>query len=157
MHKKNTQRWSKLISTAGILAVLFGGLFAQSVRAVISNPTPVCVGTTCTLTFDATGDYYLWTPPTGARNITFDLMGAQGGKTGGLGGREDAGVDAAQHDHRQRQLPGGLAQGPQRGRVLQVRLRVAQEPDTVAAARANRWPTTARRKGGPRTEGSRSS
>jgi hypothetical protein len=87
MHKKNTQRWSKLISTAGILAVLFGGLFAQSVRAVISNPTPVCVGTTCTLTFDATGDYYLWTPPTGARNITFDLMGAQGGKTGGLGGR----------------------------------------------------------------------
>jgi hypothetical protein len=87
MHKKNTQRWSKLISTAGILAVLFGGLFAQSVRAVISNPTPVCVGTTCTLTFDATGDYYLWSPPIGARNISFDLMGAQGGRTGGLGGR----------------------------------------------------------------------
>lgn len=87
MHKKNTQRWSKLISTAGILAVLFGGLFAQSVRAVISNPTPVCVGSTCTLTFDATGDYYLWSPPSGARNVSFDLMGAQGGRTGGLGGR----------------------------------------------------------------------
>ena len=87
MHKKNTQRLSKLISTAGILAVLFGGLFAQSVRAVISNPTPTCVGTTCTITFDATGDYYLWTPPSGARNISFDLMGAQGGRTGGLGGR----------------------------------------------------------------------
>ena len=87
MHKKNTQRLSKLISTAGILAVLFGGLFAQSVRAVISNPTPVCVGTTCTLTFDSTGDYYLWAPPAGARNVSFDLMGAQGGKTGGLGGR----------------------------------------------------------------------
>ena len=87
MHKKNTQRWSKLISTAGILAVLFGGLFAQSVRAVISNPTPICVGTTCTLTFDTTGDYYQWTPPSGARNVSFDIMGAQGGKTGGLGGR----------------------------------------------------------------------
>ena len=67
--------------------MLFGGLFAQSVRAVISNPTPTCVGTTCTITFDSTGDYYLWTPPTGARNISFDLMGAQGGRTGGLGGR----------------------------------------------------------------------
>ncbi|MFM1956842.1 MAG: hypothetical protein RLZ41_241 [Actinomycetota bacterium] len=67
--------------------MLFGGLFAQSVRAVISNPTPVCVGTTCTLTFDSTGDYYLWTPPSGARNISFDLMGGQGGRTGGLGGR----------------------------------------------------------------------
>jgi hypothetical protein len=87
MHKKNTQRWSKLISTAGILAVLFGGLFAQSVRAVISNPTPICVGSTCTVTFDATNDYYLWSPPAGAKNITFDLMGAQGGRSGGLGGR----------------------------------------------------------------------
>ena len=87
MHKKNTQRWSKLISTAGILALLFGGLFSQSVRAVISNPTPVCVGSTCTLTFDATGDYYVWSPPSGARNVSFDLMGAQGGRTGGLGGR----------------------------------------------------------------------
>ena len=67
--------------------MLFGGLFAQSVRAVISNPTPVCVGSTCTLTFDSTGDYYLWSPPSGARNISFDLMGAQGGRTGGLGGR----------------------------------------------------------------------
>lgn len=87
MHKKNTQRWLKSTSLSVILAVLFGGLFAQSVRAVISNPTPICVGSTCTLTFDATGDYYLWTPPTGAKNISFDLMGAQGGRTGGLGGR----------------------------------------------------------------------
>ena len=67
--------------------MLFGGLFAQSVRAVISNPAPVCVGSNCTITFSATGDYYLWTPPTGAKNITFDLMGAQGGRSGGLGGR----------------------------------------------------------------------
>lgn len=87
MHKKKTQRWLMPASLSVILAVLFGGLFAQSVRAVISNPTPVCVGSTCTLTFDSTGDYYLWSPPSGARNISFDLMGAQGGRTGGLGGR----------------------------------------------------------------------
>jgi hypothetical protein len=87
MHKKNTQRLSKLMSTAGILTVLFGGLVAQSVRAVSSNPTPVCVGATCTVTFESNGDYYLWAPPSGAKNISFDLMGAQGGRSGGLGGR----------------------------------------------------------------------
>ena len=87
MHKKNTQLRSKLISIAGILAVLVGGLVAQSVRAVNSNPTPVCVGASCTVTFEANGDYYLWTPPIGAKNISFDLMGAQGGRSGGLGGR----------------------------------------------------------------------
>ena len=67
--------------------MLFGGLVAQSVRAVGSNPTPVCVGTTCTQTFSAISDYYTWTPPTGARNISFDLMGGQGGRSGGQGGR----------------------------------------------------------------------
>ena len=87
MHKKKTNRSRIAATLSVILAVLFGGLFAQSVRAVISNPTPICVGSNCTVTFDATGDYYLWTPPSGARNISFDLMGAQGGRSGGLGGR----------------------------------------------------------------------
>ncbi|MFM1984753.1 MAG: hypothetical protein RL723_1188, partial [Actinomycetota bacterium] len=67
--------------------MLFGGLVAQSVRAVSSNPTPICVGASCSVTFESTGDYYAWTPPTGARNITFDLMGGQGGRSGGQGGR----------------------------------------------------------------------
>ena len=87
MHKKKTNRSRIAATLSVILAVLFGGLFAQSVRAVISNPTPICVGSTCTVTFPATNDYYLWSPPTGARNISFDLMGAQGGRSGGLGGR----------------------------------------------------------------------
>ncbi len=87
MHKKKTNRSRIAATLSVILAVLFGGLFAQSVRAVISNPTPICVGSSCTVTFDATGDYYLWAPPSGARNISFDLMGAQGGRSGGLGGR----------------------------------------------------------------------
>lgn len=87
MHRKNTHRWSKLFSAASIVAVLFGGLVSQSVRAVSTNPAPVCVGATCSVTFEYTGDYYFWTPPTGAKNLTFDLMGGQGGRVGGLGGR----------------------------------------------------------------------
>ena len=87
MHKKKTHSARIAATLSVILAVLFGGLFAQSVRAVISNPTPICVGSTCTVTFSATNDYYLWSPPAGARNISFDLMGAQGGRSGGLGGR----------------------------------------------------------------------
>ncbi|WP_172956810.1 glycine-rich protein [Rhodoluna limnophila] len=72
---------------ASVLAVLFGGLVVQSVQAVSRNPTPVCVGSTCTVTFEYSGDYYLWSPPTGAKNITFDLAGGQGGRSGGQGGR----------------------------------------------------------------------
>ena len=72
---------------ASALAVLFGGLVVQSVQAVSSNPTPVCVGSNCTVTFEYSGDYYLWSPPTGARNISFDLAGGQGGRSGGQGGR----------------------------------------------------------------------
>ncbi len=87
MHRKHIRRWPKIISFASALAVLFGGLVVQSVQAVSSNPTPVCVGSTCTVTFNYSGDYYLWSPPTGAKNLTFDLAGAQGGRSGGQGGR----------------------------------------------------------------------
>jgi hypothetical protein len=87
MHINKTKRSIVATTLSVILAVLFGGLFAQSVRAVVSNPTPVCVGSLCTLTFEPAGDYYLWSPPPGAKNITFDLLGAQGGRSGGQGGR----------------------------------------------------------------------
>jgi len=65
-------------------------------EAVSANPTPDCsAGTTCTITFLATGDYYAWTVPSGVTSVTFDLQGAQGGTTvetyapalGGKGGR----------------------------------------------------------------------
>lgn len=87
MHRIKQKRWSKLLSTAGILAIAFGGLVMQSSRAVSANPTPVCVGANCTITFGFTGDFYTWTPPAEAQNLTFDVMGAQGGRSGGLGGR----------------------------------------------------------------------
>lgn len=95
MHRKKSNRWSKLFSTAGIIALLFGGLIVQSVRAVSSNPLPVCTGATCTVTFDSTGDYFAWNPPAGAKNISFDLMGAQGGRNGGLGGRLTGSIPTA--------------------------------------------------------------
>jgi len=59
----------------------------QSAEAVTSNPVPVCVGATCTVTFEYSGDNYLWTPPANAASVSFDLQGAQGGVTGGKGGR----------------------------------------------------------------------
>lgn len=85
----------KLFSTSGIIALIFGGLVVQTVRAISTNPLPVCVGASCSVTFESTGDYFAWSPPTGARNISFDLMGAQGGRTGGLGGRLTGSIPTA--------------------------------------------------------------
>jgi hypothetical protein len=63
--------------------------------AVLSNPSPVCVSGTCTINFDTTGDYYLWSAPS-TGTYTFQVWGAQGGsalntngtvgQTGPLGG-----------------------------------------------------------------------
>ena len=49
--------------------------------AVLSNPSPVCVSGTCTINFDTTGDYYLWSAPTTGTYI-FQVWGAQGGNAG---------------------------------------------------------------------------
>jgi hypothetical protein len=49
--------------------------------AVLSNPSPVCVSGTCTINFDTTGDYYLWSAPT-TGTYTFQVWGAQGGNAG---------------------------------------------------------------------------
>ena len=47
-------------------------------NAVLANPTPVCVSGTCTINFETTGDYYLWSAPT-TGTYTFQVWGAQGG------------------------------------------------------------------------------
>ena len=81
-----------------ILIFALASLFIHPVtsQAVSANPTPDCsAGTTCTITFTFTGDYYSWTVPSGVTSVTFDVQGAQGGTsletyapaTGGLGGR----------------------------------------------------------------------
>lgn len=62
------------------------GLTAQ-VQAASATPAPVCSNGLCTVTFDYTGDVYVYAPPTGIRTMSFELAGAQGGRTGGLGGK----------------------------------------------------------------------
>jgi Glycine rich protein len=73
----------------------FNVLSTPSASAVLSNPTPVCVSGNCTINFDTTNDYYLWSAPT-TGTYTFQVWGAQGGsalntngtvaQTGPLGG-----------------------------------------------------------------------
>ncbi len=70
-----------LLLVAALFAVVVSPTQRSSSRvasAVSANPTPVCVGAYCTVTFTYTGDYYSWTAPTTG---TYDLKvwGAQGG------------------------------------------------------------------------------
>ena len=51
-----------------------------------ASAEPVCEGDSCEIVFAYTGDVQLWSPPSGATNIQFDLIGASGGRGGG-GGR----------------------------------------------------------------------
>lgn len=70
-------------------------LIPVSAEAISPNPTPDCsAGTTCTITFNYSGDYYTWIVPTNS-SMTYEVQGAQGGTTtelfspaaGGLGGK----------------------------------------------------------------------
>jgi hypothetical protein len=77
------------------LFLIFNLVSVPTANAVLANPTPVCVSGTCTINFDTTGDYYLWSAPT-TGTYTFQVWGAQGGsalntngtvgQTGPLGG-----------------------------------------------------------------------
>lgn len=77
------------------LFLIFNLVSVPAANAVLANPTPVCVSGTCTINFDTTGDYYLWSAPT-TGTYTFQVWGAQGGsalntngnvaQTGPLGG-----------------------------------------------------------------------
>lgn len=87
MIRKNSSIWRNAISSASALTLIFSGLMFQSAEAVTSNPVPVCVGASCTVTFEYSGDNYLWAPPASVTSISFDIQGAQGGVTGGKGGR----------------------------------------------------------------------
>ncbi|CAB4331489.1 unannotated protein [freshwater metagenome] len=84
------------------LTILILGSMLSSIPAsavVATNPTPDCsAGTTCTITFTYTGDYYSWTVPSGITSITVDAYGAEGGRSNfrantavpGKGGRVQA-------------------------------------------------------------------
>jgi hypothetical protein len=78
------------------LHVVFAIFFSFSILspinafAVSSNPTPMCAGATCTVTFSYSGDYYRWTVPV-TGSYVLETWGAAGGGTGtnyyGSGGR----------------------------------------------------------------------
>ncbi|MEY3560922.1 MAG: hypothetical protein RL068_74, partial [Actinomycetota bacterium] len=52
-----------------------------------ASAVDVCMGNQCEVRFEYTGDMQQWKVPFGARNLTVELNGAQGGKAGGLGGK----------------------------------------------------------------------
>ena len=87
--------FSSLLLVAPLLSLIAVTSSATAANAVSANPTPVCSGANCIVTFSYTGDYYAWTVPGGVTSVTFDVQGAQGGTTtelyspqaGGLGGR----------------------------------------------------------------------
>ncbi len=86
MHSKKLSRWLKLVfATLGLTAIVGAGFTLPS-QAVSPTPTPYCSDGTCWVTFDYTGDYSVWTPPSGIDSLHFDVYGAQGGRTGGRGG-----------------------------------------------------------------------
>jgi hypothetical protein len=76
-------RIRSLTYRALVLSLFAGTLTAFAVapaaKAVATNPTPVCSGSTCTITFLGASDFYLWTVPTGITSITVDVKGAAGG------------------------------------------------------------------------------
>ena len=85
MKKFSPKHWLKISA----IALGITGLLAVSVpasNAVTANPVPTCYDGTCYITFDYSGDYYYWVPPTGINSLHFDVYGAQGGRTGGKGG-----------------------------------------------------------------------
>jgi hypothetical protein len=76
-------RFRSLTYRALVLSLFAGTLTAFVVappaKAVAINPTPVCSGSTCTITFLGANDFYLWTVPTGITSITVTVRGASGG------------------------------------------------------------------------------
>ena len=80
-----------------ILAGISGITAVTPASARPTNPTPVCAGAYCTITFATASDYYLWTVPAGITSLTVDVRGSSGGtgtyssssgaKAGGFGAK----------------------------------------------------------------------
>jgi hypothetical protein len=92
MNIKNNSRKSKILILASSLTVILGAVVAPQVQAISTTPTPTCnaTGTSCTVSFAYSGDYYTWTPPADVRTMTMSIAGAQGGRSGGNGSRTTA-------------------------------------------------------------------
>ena len=67
-----------------VLALSFGFLSPVAASASVVED---CVGDECTVTFGFSGQMETFVPPQNAKNLTFEVSGAQGGKSGGGGGQ----------------------------------------------------------------------
>lgn len=76
--KKSLSSIASWLVVAPLLSLVAITTSPTSASAVVAtNPTPVCSGATCTVTFPYAGDYYSWKVPSGVTAITFDVQGAQ--------------------------------------------------------------------------------
>jgi hypothetical protein len=66
------------------LALVFGVLAPLPAAA---NVVESCVGVNCTVTFSFSGQAQTFRPPLNAKNLSFEIAGAQGGRNGGGGGQ----------------------------------------------------------------------
>lgn len=66
------------------IVLLTLGLFSS---APVSANEPQCLGSSCEVSFEYSGEAVSWAVPNGAFNLTFEAYGAQGGRNGGLGGK----------------------------------------------------------------------
>ena len=88
MYNLKRKRISNILTSTLLFLVTFVVNIPDASHAVSNNPSAVCTGASCTVTFTYTGDYYLWTIPSGVTTITFDVIGAAGGSaSGGAGGK----------------------------------------------------------------------
>ena len=80
---------SKFIKPALIAAAIAMTASFLAVIPVTASqaPTPVCAEGICTLTVPYSGSYLIWQPPQGIEFLNFEIYGAQGGKSGGLGAK----------------------------------------------------------------------
>ena len=73
----------KKLSLLAIPTLLFTALVGFSP----SSAAPVCTEGECVETFEYSGEAVVWQVPANASNLRFDAYGAQGGRSGGFGGR----------------------------------------------------------------------
>ena len=80
------KKWqpSKTLKLLPALALTFGALAPMPASASIVEE---CFDDQCTITFGYTGQIESLTLPSNATNVRFEALGAQGGKSGGGGGR----------------------------------------------------------------------
>ena len=108
------KRTIKLLVISLVASVLYSvSISTPPATAVAANPTPVCSGAYCTVTFVYSGDFNNWTVPAGITSIYVVVQGASGGV--GLGG-----APAAPNPGFGAEMKGDVAVTP--GNVLRVQV-----------------------------------